>query len=122
MANTLNISLSAEQKGWLNSRREAGGFASTSDVVRELIRNRQEKEQAELLERFQQLDGDGSAAADADWDTKDGHYRVRLEGDWVDVPEDAVVAGPNRAGRTVVWLYYIDGHPQVRCFIPGTMT
>ena len=67
-------------------------------------------------------DADGSAAADADWDTKDGHYRVRLEGDWVDVPEDAVVAGPNRAGRTVVWLYYIDGHPQVRCFIPGTMT
>jgi hypothetical protein len=57
----------------------------------------------------------GSAVADADWDTKDGHYRVRLEGDWVDVPEDAVVAGPNRAGRTVVWLYYIDGHPQVRC-------
>jgi hypothetical protein len=67
-------------------------------------------------------DADGSAVADADWDTKDGHYRVRLEGNWLDVPEDAVVAGPNRAGRTMVWLYYIDGHPQVRCFIPGTMT
>jgi antitoxin ParD1/3/4 len=64
MANTLNISLSEEQKVWLESRREAGGFASTSDVVRDLIRSRQEKEQAELLERFRQLDGDGSAQAE----------------------------------------------------------
>jgi putative addiction module CopG family antidote len=60
VANTLNISLSEEQKTWLNSRRETGGFASTSDVVRDLIRSHQEKEQAELLERFQQLDRDGS--------------------------------------------------------------
>jgi putative addiction module CopG family antidote len=64
MANTLNISLSEEQKGWLNSRREAGGFASTSDVVRDLIRSRQEREQQELLERFQRLAGDGSDAAE----------------------------------------------------------
>ena len=47
MAKTLNISLSEEQKGWLNSRRETGGFASTSDVVRDLIRSRQDKEQEE---------------------------------------------------------------------------
>jgi Arc/MetJ-type ribon-helix-helix transcriptional regulator len=64
VASTLNISLSEEQKSWLNSRREAGGFASTSDVVRDLIRGRQEKEQAELLERFRQLDRDGSEAAE----------------------------------------------------------
>jgi putative addiction module CopG family antidote len=60
MANTLNISLTAEQKEWLHSRRESGGFASASDVVRDLIRTRQEQEQAQLLERFQQLDRDGS--------------------------------------------------------------
>jgi Arc/MetJ-type ribon-helix-helix transcriptional regulator len=60
MANTLNISLSKEQKDWLNSRRESRGFASTSDVVRDLIRDRQETERAELLKRFQQLDRDGS--------------------------------------------------------------
>ena len=64
MANTLNISLSEEQKGWLNSRREAGGFASTSDVVRDLIRSRQEKEQAELLERFEKLEGEGTAGSE----------------------------------------------------------
>jgi Arc/MetJ-type ribon-helix-helix transcriptional regulator len=64
MANTLNISLSEEQKGWLNSRRETGGFASTSDVVRDLIRSRQEKERAELLERFRQLESEGSEAVE----------------------------------------------------------
>jgi putative addiction module CopG family antidote len=64
MASTLNISLSEEQKSWLHSRREAGGFASTSDVVRDLIRSRQEEEQAQLMERFQQLDGDGSEEAE----------------------------------------------------------
>jgi len=64
MANTLNISLSEEQKSWLHSRRETGGFASTSDVVRDLIRSRQEKERAELLERFQELDREGSQEAE----------------------------------------------------------
>jgi Arc/MetJ-type ribon-helix-helix transcriptional regulator len=64
MANTLNISLSEQQKGWLLARREAEGFASASDVVRDLIRRRQEQEQAELLDLFQQLDGDGSDAAE----------------------------------------------------------
>jgi hypothetical protein len=79
---------------------------------------------------------DGSDAArveDADWDTKDGHYRVRLpgaacsagapcEGVWVDVPDGAVVEEPNKDGRTLVWPYYINGMPVVRCFLPGSMT
>jgi len=67
---------------------------------------------------------DGSDAKrvdDADWESKDGHYRVRIDGEWVDVPKEAVVDGPNRAGRTMVWPYYIDGHPKARCFMPGSM-
>jgi hypothetical protein len=67
---------------------------------------------------------DGSDAKrvdDADWETKDSHYRVRIDGEWVDVPNEAVVDGPNRAGRTMVWPYYIDGHPKARCFMPGSM-
>ena len=67
-------------------------------------------------------DADGASVADADWDTKNGHFRVRLEGDWVEVPDEAVITEPNRAGRTMVWLMYLDGHPVVRCFIPGSMT
>src|ERR1700749_1129251 len=48
-------------------------------------------------------DADGSAVADPDWESKDGHYRVRIDGEWVDVPDDAVIKEPNRAGRTLVW-------------------
>ncbi|WP_245287072.1 hypothetical protein [Bradyrhizobium sp. Tv2a-2] len=49
---------------------------------------------------------DGSDAKrvdDADRETEDSHYRVRVDGEWVDVPNDAVADGPNRAGRTMVW-------------------
>lgn len=60
MPSTLNISLEEEQKSWLNSRREAGGFASYSDVVRSLIRREQEREHAELLEQFRAMEQDGS--------------------------------------------------------------
>jgi antitoxin ParD1/3/4 len=56
MATTMNISVTEEQKSWLNSRRETGGFSSASDVVRELIRSRQEQEQAELWRQFAELD------------------------------------------------------------------
>jgi putative addiction module CopG family antidote len=61
---TLNISLAEEQKGWLNSRREAGGFSSQSDVVRDLIRNAQEREKAALLKKFRQMEQDGSSEAE----------------------------------------------------------
>ena len=60
MASTLNISLSEGQKDWLNSRREAAGFSSASDVVRDLIRKQQEVEQADLRRLFSALDNDGS--------------------------------------------------------------
>jgi hypothetical protein len=64
-----------------------------------------------------------------DWESKDGHYRVKLNGEWIDVPDDAVIKGPNLDGRTIVWAipvtaYYRDrgGKPAIKCFIPGTMT
>ena len=67
-------------------------------------------------------DADGSALSDVDWETSNGHYRVRLEGEWIDVPEDALITEPNRVGRTMVWPMYRDGKPFVRCFMPGSMT
>lgn len=67
-------------------------------------------------------DADGAALADIDWDTRDGHYRVRIEGQWINVPDETVVTAPNRVGRAMVWTYYVDGRPAVRCFMPGTMT
>jgi hypothetical protein len=44
---------------------------------------------------------DGQSVADPDWDSKDGHYRVRLENNWIDVPDDADARWFGRCGLTV---------------------
>ncbi len=63
---------------------------------------------------------DGFSIADVDWDTKDGRFRVRVDGQWIDVPDTAVVTEPNRFGPAVVWPYRnTDGTTQIRCFLPG---
>jgi hypothetical protein len=51
---------------------------------------------------------DGEAVADPDWESKEGHYRVRLDNKWVDVPDEAVITETNRAGRTMVWPMRFD--------------
>ena len=64
---------------------------------------------------------DGLSIRDVDWDTKDGHYRVLLHGEWINVPNSAVVPGPNRYGPAVVWPYMdTDGNIYIRCFLPGS--
>ncbi|MGF6309971.1 hypothetical protein ABIB82_007323 [Bradyrhizobium sp. i1.8.4] len=67
-------------------------------------------------------DADGSAVSDVDWESKDGHYRVRLDGTWIDVPDEAVVTEPNRAGRAMVWPIKSYMGVTIRCFMPGSMT
>lgn len=67
-------------------------------------------------------DADGYVVADVDWESDRGHYRVQIDNEWVVVPDGAVIGEPNRIGRTMVWKHYIDGHPRVRCFMPGSMT
>jgi hypothetical protein len=46
---------------------------------------------------------DGMRLDDVDWESKDGKYRVRIEGKWVDVPPDSVITDPNLAGTAMVW-------------------
>jgi hypothetical protein len=78
---------------------------------------------------------DGYVVEDADWEAKNGHYRVRVPKDpdskvmvWIDVPDDAVITEHNKAGRTMVWPVYagfVEGesyHIWIRCFMPGSMT
>ena len=65
---------------------------------------------------------DGTALSDVDWESREGHYRVRLGNEWIDVPDDAVITEPNRDGRTMVWPMRIDGQILIRCFMPGSMT
>ena len=63
---------------------------------------------------------DGFSVQDVDWDTLDGRYRVHLRGEWVIVPENALVTEPNRFGPAVVWPYTdAEGAMQIRCFLPG---
>jgi hypothetical protein len=71
---------------------------------------------------------DGFSLADVDWDVQCAtaagveqcRYRVRLDGEWVEVPDEAVVTEPNRYGRAVVWPYRdTNGTTQIRCFLPG---
>jgi len=76
---------------------------------------------------------DGYVVDDADWEVKNGHYRVRVPEYpdakvmvWIDVPDDSVITEPNKAGRTMVWPSYAgDGGSSylwIRCFMPGSMT
>ena len=72
-------------------------------------------------------DADGTALSDIDWETHEGRYRVRIEGQWIDVPDEAVITEPNRAGRTMVWPIYYRSEGaavriEIRCFMPGSMT
>lgn len=60
-------------------------------------------------------DADGNIVMDADWDTKDGHYRVRIDGQWQDIPDNALVLVPNKYGPTMVWIFGLT----IRCFMPG---
>lgn len=55
MAETLNISLTPEQLAWVRGRKEQGGFATSSDVMRDLIRREQEREWARLKAEFEGL-------------------------------------------------------------------
>jgi hypothetical protein len=63
---------------------------------------------------------DGFSVENVDWDTQDGRYRVRLHGEWIVVPDAAVVTEPNRFGPAVVWPYQdAGGATRIRCFMPG---
>lgn len=70
---------------------------------------------------------DGLSIEDVDWDTNgpkdergNATYRVRIKGEWIDVPPEAVVTEPNKFGPAVVWPYQdAEGVTQIRCFLPG---
>jgi hypothetical protein len=66
-------------------------------------------------------DEDATSLNDLQWRTKGNSYEIFIENEWVDVPEGAVVHVENISGSAKVWLYHFDGHPAVRCFMPGSM-
>ena len=60
--------------------------------------------------------------------TKDNHYRVFLQGEWIVVPDDALILGPNKFGKAIVWLAAVgeleSASPplgaRILCFMPGS--
>ncbi len=53
MVKTLNISLTPEQVAWINSQKTERGFATASDVVRDMIREKQEEKWRRLEKEFE---------------------------------------------------------------------
>ena len=69
---------------------------------------------------------------EAIWELSDGtipnvHYKVQIEGMWVNVPDEAVLDVPNKFGTAVVWYsmtrYGNEKPPSffIRCFLPGQL-
>lgn len=65
---------------------------------------------------------DGRMVDDPDVDMDGGHYRVRIDGQWLDVPDDALVTVPNKFGSAVVWPWTDAYGIHIRCFMPGAGT
>jgi hypothetical protein len=69
---------------------------------------------------------DGVRPHEVEWDIKANHYRVKVYGRWITVPNAAVIKAPNRLGHAVVWVYdELDLERDVwlihvRCFLPGS--
>ena len=68
---------------------------------------------------------DGHPLEESEWDIKDNKYRVFFEGEWIVVPDHAVISGPNKFGKAMVWFTGAwevgdDPFPRIHCFIPGS--
>ena len=60
----------------------------------------------------------------AEEDIENGQYVVTFEAHGrqikrMRVPDDRVIREPNRHGRAVVWFWFENAEPRIRCFIPG---
>ncbi len=55
-----------------------------------------------------------------DYDMRENAYWVPIDGNWMQVPNDAVVRNTdNPTGDAVVWYSKYGGHVVIRCFVPG---
>jgi hypothetical protein len=72
-------------------------------------------------------EADGQPLDDGEWDMKNNSYRVMLQGEWIVVPDEALILSPNKLGKAIVWVWQPDalawgggGSNPVKCFIPGS--
>jgi hypothetical protein len=96
-----------------------GQLGSTSPEVKDWANSLENKSREACCSA-----ADGWKPQEVEYDIKESRYRVKIDGEWYDVPPDAVLQVPNRFGFAVVWYYqtWLDGiRPSIsiRCFIPG---
>jgi hypothetical protein len=63
---------------------------------------------------------DGYVVKDPEWKSSNGHYQVRIENEWVEVPDDAVITGAQQIrpdDGVALWAKDLT----IRCFLPGIM-
>ena len=66
---TMNVSLPDEMKAWVEERAKSGGYQTTSDLVRDLIRRERDRDRAfEEMRAFVQKGIDSGPAEPFDWD------------------------------------------------------
>ena len=64
---------------------------------------------------------DGHPLDDGEWDIKDNSYRIFVQGEWTIMPDDAVLLGPNKFGKAIVWFrdpWGVKPSSRIQCFIP----
>jgi hypothetical protein len=76
-------------------------FAQLTPQQLQFIRTRRNKEGLYCCD-----DGDGYQPDKDDimWDMKSGKYRVKIRGDWLEVPDSAKLDDSNIVERAIVWL------------------
>jgi hypothetical protein len=100
------------------SARDYGRYSDTDPKLRKWIEELKDKAGRSCCET-----ADGHPA-EYDWDMAANRYRVRIEGEWVDVPPESVIEEPNRLGYATVWywiIWEVDGKESfhITCFLPG---
>jgi hypothetical protein len=96
--------------------RDNGQYAQVSPDIRDWVKSRRNKSGTPCC--------DSADGYDAEWDNEGpgGSYRVRIDGDWIVIPEEKVLDDiPNRLKVARVWYAKFDGGVHIFCFIPGTM-
>ena len=65
---------------------------------------------------------DGHVLSDEDWRMASDAYEVRINGEWIRVPEKALRdpnGGPNPTGHAIAWYNISEYGVMLYCFAPG---
>jgi hypothetical protein len=95
--------------------RDNGQYNNVSPEIRRLFRDQKSPKTGALCCN----EADGTYAEE---DIRNGVYWIRFQqtnGEWIPVPADVVIKGPNPNGTPVAWWYFLEGEVQIRCYAPG---